>query len=275
VRTGNAAHRQLQLDVYGELMNTMHGARCAGIDPEAASWDLQRAILDFLESAWRQPDEGIWEVRGPRRQFTHSKVMAWLAFDRAVQAVEHFGLEGPSERWRSVCDTIHAEVCSRGFSSARNAFVQEYGSERLDASLLMLPLVGFLPVEDPRVRGTVRAVEEHLMWHGFVRRYHDQAAAQVDALPPGEGCFLLCTFWLADNYALAGRHAEAQALFERLLAIRNDLGLLAEEYDPVARRMLGNFPQAFSHVGLLNTARHLERAAGRAPQVPERNAPAE
>jgi GH15 family glucan-1,4-alpha-glucosidase len=263
VRVGNAAYTQFQLDVYGTLMDALYAARCAGIHPEPRSWRLQRALLEFLESGWQLPDEGIWEVRGPRRHFTHSKVMAWLAFDRAVKAVERFGLEGPLDRWRELRTRIHEEVCARGFSRARNAFVQEYGSERLDASLLTLPLVGFLPPSDGRVLGTIRAIEQDLVSHGFVVRYRPEQSEDVDALPPGEGCFLLCTFWLADNYVLTGRLQEARALFERLLSVRNDLGLLAEEYDPRAGRMLGNFPQAYSHVGLVNTARNLARATVR------------
>ncbi len=269
VRIGNAAHTQLQLDVYGELMDAMHGARCAGIEPEPHVWDLQRAILDFLESAWSRPDEGIWEIRGERRQFTHSKVMAWVAFDRAVKAVERFRLEGPLQRWRDLRKHIHAEICAQGFNRSRNSFVQDYGSERLDASLLMLPLVGFLPPDDHRVRGTLAAIEKELVLDGFVRRYLPEHAPDIDALPPGEGTFLLCTFWLADNYALAGRHEEARELFRRLLAIRNDLGLLAEQYDPREGRLLGNFPQAFSHVGLVNTARTLMRRGGLAQQRPQ------
>jgi GH15 family glucan-1,4-alpha-glucosidase len=269
VRVGNAAHHQFQLDVYGELMDSMHEARCANIDPEPHAWQIQRAILEFLETAWRQPDEGIWEVRGPRRHFTHSKVMAWVAFDRAVKAVEQFGLRGPAARWRSRRAEIHAEICARGFSAKKGAFVQEYDTERLDASLLMIPLVGFLPPNDERVRGTVRAIERELLVEGFVLRYRPEEAEHVDALPPGEGCFLLCTFWLADNYALAGRFDEARAVFERLLSIRNDLGLLSEQYDPRARRLLGNFPQAFSHVGLVNTAYSLSGHNGAAQKRSE------
>jgi GH15 family glucan-1,4-alpha-glucosidase len=259
VRVGNAAHGQFQLDVYGELLDSMHQAQLAGLPPLADAWNLERKLLEFLESAWSEPDEGIWEVRGPRRQFTHSKLMAWVAFDRAVQMAQRGGLDAPLARWRERRDEIHREICERGFSPTRHAFVQEYGSSRLDASLLMVPLVGFLPATDPRVCGTLHAVERELLVEGFVLRYRPEEAAEVDALPPGEGCFLLCSFWLADNYVLAGRAAEARALFERLLAIRNDLGLLSEQYDPGSRRLLGNFPQAFSHVGLVNTARHLER----------------
>jgi GH15 family glucan-1,4-alpha-glucosidase len=257
VRIGNAAHGQFQLDVYGELFDVLYQARRVGLAAVPGGWDVGRALLEFLESAWAKPDEGIWEVRGPRRHFTHSQVMAWVAFDRAVKLCERFGLDGPVDRWRATRDAIHADVCARGFDSKKNSFVQYYGGEALDASLLMVPLVGFLPVEDPRVRGTVEAVERELMHDGFVSRYPTQEG--VDGLPPGEGTFLACTFWLADNLALLGRHDDARATFERLLALRNDVGLLSEEYDPQSRRLLGNFPQAFSHVGLVNTAHNLTR----------------
>jgi GH15 family glucan-1,4-alpha-glucosidase len=259
VRIGNAAAGQFQLDVYGELMDTMHTARRVGLEPEAYSWDVQRALLDFLEGAWQLADEGIWEVRGPRRQFVHSKVMAWVAFDRAVKAVERFGLEGPLDRWRTLRDTIHAEVCERGFNPSVGAFVQSYGADELDASLLMVPLVGFLPASDPRVQGTIAAIERDLVIDGFVQRYHPRRSEELDALPPGEGAFLLCTFWLADDLALLGRHADAHAVFDRLLAVRNDVGLLSEQYDVHGRRLVGNFPQAFSHVALVNTATNLHR----------------
>jgi GH15 family glucan-1,4-alpha-glucosidase len=270
VRVGNAAAGQLQLDVYGEVLAAMHLAREAGIPAGTHAWAVERALLDFLEETWREPDQGIWEVRGPRRHFTHSKVMAWLAFDCAVRAVEHFGLDGPAGRWRHVRDTIRAEVLARGWNAERDAFVQYYGGTALDASLLMIPLVGFLPADDPRVRGTIAAIERELVVDGFVRRYGEESG-DVDGLPPGEGAFLACTFWLADALALEGRTAEARQLFERLLALRNDVGLLAEEYDPRARRLMGNFPQAFSHFALVNTARRLagavsgsrRRAAGR------------
>ena len=255
VRVGNAAARQFQLDVYGEVMDALHLARLSGIPPSEDAWDLQRVLLDFLEGNWRRPDEGIWEVRGPRRHFTHSKVMAWVAADRAVKMVERFGARGPAPRWRKLRDEIHEEVCREGFNPERNAFTQWYGSDRLDASLLMMPLVGFLPASDPRVAGTVEAIERELTVDGFVRRY--EPLPSVDGLPPGEGAFLPCSFWLVDNLARMGRAQEARWRFERLLDVRNDLGLLAEEYDPGSGRQLGNFPQAFSHVTLVNAARTL------------------
>jgi GH15 family glucan-1,4-alpha-glucosidase len=261
VRVGNAAAKQFQLDVYGEVVDTLHLARCAGLPPEPHAWRIERALLGFLELNWQKPDEGIWEIRGPKQHFTHSKVMAWVAFDRAVKAVENFGLDGPLEHWRQVRDTIHAQVCEKGFDAQRNAFVQSYGSAQLDASLLLMPLVGFLPADDPRVRGTVEAIERELLVDGLVRRY--SSASGVDGLPPGEGTFLPCSFWLADNFALLGRQQDAEALFERLLSLSNEVGLLPEEYDPLARRMLGNFPQALTHVALVNTARLLSDSARR------------
>ncbi|MDP9013361.1 MAG: glycoside hydrolase family 15 protein [Pseudomonadota bacterium] len=253
VRIGNAASRQFQLDVYGEVMDTLHLARVSGLHPEPAAWNFQRKMLEFLESAWQQPDEGIWEVRGPRRHFTHSKMMAWVAFDRGIKDAERDGLDAPLERWRRIRAAIHAEVCSKGFDGARNTFVQSYGSTYLDASLLLMPQVGFLPAEDPRVLGTIAAIERELLLDGLVLRY--STATGVDALPAGEGAFLPCSFWLADSYLLTGRRAEGEALLERLLGLRNDVGLMAEEYDPRARRMLGNFPQALTHMALVNTAR--------------------
>ena len=259
VRTGNAAARQFQLDVFGEVMDAMHASRKAGIESDDAAWALQRALIGHLESCWVEPDEGIWEVRGPRRHFVHSKVMAWVAIDRAIKAVEGYGLEGPVEQWRALRATIHDEVCAKGFDPAKGAFVQSYGSDALDASLLTIPLVGFLPANDPRVKGTVRAIERELLVDGFVQRYSPQASEEVDGLPAGEGAFLACTFWLADNYALMGRDDEARRLFERLLALRNDVGLLAEEYDPADQRILGNFPLALSHVSLVNTAFNLAK----------------
>jgi GH15 family glucan-1,4-alpha-glucosidase len=258
VRLGNAAVDQLQLDVFGELMDALHVARRSGLPPEAAAWALQRHLVEFLESSWREPDEGIWEVRGGRRDFTHSRVMAWVAMDRAIKAVERFGLDGPIERWKRVRHEIHEDVCRHGYDPDRGSFVQSYGSPALDASLLLIPLVGFLPPDDPRVVGTVAAVERELVRDGFVLRYAGDEGG-VDGLPAGEGAFLPCTCWLADAYSQAGRHEEAERLFERLLAIRNDVGLLSEEYDPAAGRMLGNFPQAFSHVALVNTASNLAR----------------
>jgi GH15 family glucan-1,4-alpha-glucosidase len=275
VRIGNAASKQFQLDVYGEVMDTLHLARAAGLPPEPASWSIQVALLGFLESCWEQPDEGIWEIRGPRRHFTHSKVMAWVAFDRAVKDMEAFGREGPLERWRKVRDGIHAQVCAAGYDARRNTFVQSYGSPHLDASLLLIPQVGFLPPTDPRVLGTVAAIERGLVVDGLVRRY--STAADVDGLPPGEGTFLPCSFWLADSLVLTGRRAEGEALFERLLALGNDVGLLSEEYDARGRRMLGNFPQALTHMALVNSARLLsipERHATRASEKGERPAAA-
>ncbi len=254
VRVGNAAVRQLQLDVYGEVMDALHQARRAGLAEDGVGWRLQTALLDFLERAWCKPDEGLWEVRGERRHFTHSKVMAWVAFDRAVKTIKALGCDGPLERWVKARDAIRAEVSSRAWNSDKQAFTQSYGSSHLDASLLMIPQVGFLPANDPRFVSTVRAIERELLCDGFVLRYPTEGQ---DGLPPGEGAFIACSFWLADCYALMGRTDEARALFERLLALRNDVGLLSEEYDPVARRMLGNFPQAFSHVGLINTAFNL------------------
>lgn len=260
VRIGNQAHEQFQLDVFGEVIDSLFLARRTGLAEDGDSWKLQLALARFLEEAWKQPDEGIWEVRGPRRHFTHSKVMAWVAFDRLIKSVEQFGEEGPVERWRELRQTIHDEVCSQGIDAGRNCFVQSYGSTELDASLLIIPQVGFLPPDDPRVRNTVKAIEDELMVDGFVQRYRTREA--VDGLPPGEGNFLPCTFWLADVYTLQGRYDEAQELFERLLALRNDVGLLAEEYDSLGKRLVGNFPQAFSHVGLVNTAFNLARRDG-------------
>jgi len=262
VRLGNAAHDQFQLDVYGEIMDVFHTARQHGLDPGEDAWRVGLALVEFVEQHWRDPDEGIWEVRGPRRNFTHSKVMAWVAIDRAVKAVQHHGLSGPIDRWRALRDEIHADVCRNGFNPALNSFVQYYGAATLDAALLMIPLVGFLPASDPRVIGTVAAIQKDLLVDGLVMRYASGSATGVDGLPPGEGAFLPCTFWLADNLAIMGRYAEARAIFERLVGLCNDVGLLAEEYDPRARRQLGNFPQAFTHVFLINTAHNLTRAQG-------------
>ena len=257
VRIGNAAVHQFQLDVYGEIMDTLHLGRHIGLESDEAAWDLQQALLEFLESKWREPDEGIWEIRGPRRHFTHSKVMAWVALDRAIKAVELMGHDGPVDRWRAVRRELHDEVCREGYDSERDSFVQFYGADHLDASLLLIPLVGFLPADDPRVKGTVAAIQRELTVDGLVHRYPPEGSQSVDGLPPGEGTFLACTFWLADNLALMGRREEALAIFERLLTLRNDVGLLAEEFDPSSGRQLGNFPQAFSHVALVNTANYL------------------
>ncbi|HEX2603779.1 MAG TPA: glycoside hydrolase family 15 protein [Oxalicibacterium sp.] len=260
VRIGNAAAGQVQLDVYGEVIDALYVARKAGLGPMADSWSLECALMSHLEKIWDQPDDGIWEMRGGRRHFTHSKVMAWVAFDRAVRTIEEFGTDGPLQHWRAIRDRIHSEVCEKGFNAERNSFVQSYDSTALDASLLLIPSVGFLPAEDPRVIGTVAAIERDLVRDGFVMRYDTGSGA--DGLPPGEGAFLACSFWLADNYILLKRYDDARALFERLLALRNDVGLLAEEYDPVAQRQLGNFPQAFSHLALINTARNLTSING-------------
>jgi GH15 family glucan-1,4-alpha-glucosidase len=264
VRIGNAASRQLQLDVYGELLDATFMAARSGIPPNAAAWRLERHLVDYLTEAWRLPDEGIWEVRGPRRHFTHSKVMAWVAMDRAVKLVERHGLDGPADRWREVRDAIHRDVLLRGLDRERNTFVQYYGGTELDASLLMIPLVGFLPPTDPRVLGTIAAVERELLVDGFVLRYRTAESQHVDGLPPGEGAFLPCSFWLVDCLAMIGRREEAEALFERLASLANDVGLLSEEYDPRLRRLVGNFPQAFSHISLVNSAINLSRARGAA-----------
>ena len=264
VRVGNAAARQVQLDVYGEVMDALYVGRRAGLAAEGASWALECALIAHLEKIWSQPDDGIWEVRGGRKHFTHSKVMAWVAFDRAVRSAEEFDLKAPLERWRRIRTAIHKEVCDCGFDAAQNSFVQSYGAIALDASLLLIPMVGFLPPSDPRVRGTLAAIEHRLIRDGLVLRYHTETGA--DGLPPGEGAFLACSFWLADNYVLQGRYDEARALFERLLSLRNDVGLLAEEYDVFSKRQLGNFPQAFSHLALINTARNLMSTAGPAHQ---------
>ncbi len=266
VRTGNAAYRQHQLDVYGEVMDTLYVARRKGLGPNEDAWRIQRQMMRFLETNWNHPDEGIWEIRGPRRHFTHSKVMAWVAVDRAIKAATEFGLPGDVDKWRRLRETIHREVCRYGFDPELNSFVQYYGSKDPDASLLMLPLVGFLPATDPRIVGTVEYIQRRLMRDGFVDRYPTHS--DVDGLPPGEGAFLICTFWLADNLAIQGRTSEARELFERLLDLCNDVGLLSEEYDPEARRLLGNFPQAFSHVGLINTATNLSRRHGPAEDRP-------
>jgi len=260
VRIGNAAWEQFQLDVFGEIMAALNLARRGGLQSTNDAWRVERTLIEHLETVWNEPDEGIWEVRGPRRHFTHSKVMAWVALDRAIRDCDRYGLEGPLDRWRALRQTIHDEICAKGFDKKQNTFVQYYGGTDLDASLLMLPLVGFLPHDDPRVRGTLLAIEKNLMREGFLQRYTPHSG--VDGLPGAEGTFLLCTYWLADNYALQGRMDEARRLFERMLSIRNDLGLLAEQYEPTLNRQLGNFPQAFSHIGLINTARNLGRMEG-------------
>ena len=271
VRIGNGAVKQLQLDVYGEVLDAFYVARRAGLSTSEATWALECGLVSHLEKIWREPDEGIWEVRGGPRHFTHSKVMAWVAFDRAVRSIEEFGLDGPLERWRDIRASIHREVCEHGYDAEQNAFVQSFGDATLDASLLLLPMVGFLPPDDPRVRGTVAAVERKLVRDGLVMRY--DTGKTVDGLPPGEGAFLACSFWLVDNYVLLGRYDEAGALFERLLALRNDVGLLAEEYDPHSRRQLGNFPQAFSHLALINAAHSLSTAAGAAQLRSQKSGP--
>ncbi|MGP3945281.1 glycoside hydrolase family 15 protein [Streptomyces sp. 6N106] len=253
VRVGNGAVDQRQLDVYGEVLDTLHLARSAGLPAEPHAWRIQTALMDFLESAWRDPDEGLWEVRGPRRHFVHSKVMAWVAADRAVRAMEAAPeLSGDVNRWRAMRDAVHREVCEKGYDPERSTFTQSYGSAELDAATLLIPRVGFLPATDPRVIGTIDAVRRELSEDGLIRRY--TAVDRVDGLPGSEGAFLACSFWLADALHLAGRRKDARALFERLLALRNDVGLLAEEYDPATGRQLGNFPQAFSHIGLMGTA---------------------
>jgi GH15 family glucan-1,4-alpha-glucosidase len=255
VRIGNAAADQLQLDVYGEVMDALHHARLGGLQDLTAAWEFQRALLAHLETEWRAPDEGIWEVRGGRRHFTYSKVMAWVAFDRGIKTVEAFGLDGPIDRWSRIRAEIHEEVCRRAFNPDLGSFSQAYESDLLDASTLLIPQVGFLPPDDARVRGTVEAIERKLLRGGFVLRY--DSAATEDGLPPGEGAFLPCSFWLADAYVLIGRPADAQRLFERLVGLCNDVGLLAEEYDTRAQRLVGNFPQAFSHIALVNTAHNV------------------
>jgi GH15 family glucan-1,4-alpha-glucosidase len=254
VRIGNAARAQPQLDVYGEVIGALYRARKVGLEPDRNAWALEKALLRHLERIWREPDHGIWEIRGPRQHFTHSKVMAWVAFDRAVRSVEEQGLDGPVEHWRDLANEIHAEVCERGYDSDLGAFTQYYGSGTLDASLLLLPLVGFLPGDDERIRGTVVAIERGLCRDGLVIRYLTEPEVSVDGLPPGEGCFLACSFWLAEALAAVDRPDDGRAVMERLLRLPNDLGLLSEEYDPVDQRLLGNFPQAFTHLTLIGAA---------------------
>jgi GH15 family glucan-1,4-alpha-glucosidase len=259
VRIGNGAHCQLQLDVFGEVMDALHHGRRGGLAAGESGWDVQQALLAHLETVWCEPDEGIWEVRGPRRHFTYSKVMSWVAFDRAIKSATMFGLPGPVDHWMEIRATIEDDILRNGFDPELGSFVQAYGGKELDASLLLLAEVGFIDADDPRFRGTVAAIEKRLLVDGFVQRYDTHVTD--DGLPPGEGAFLACSFWLADAYVQLGRRDDAEALFTRLLALRNDVGLLAEEYDVVNKRLVGNFPQAFSHVGLINTASNLSRAA--------------
>jgi GH15 family glucan-1,4-alpha-glucosidase len=264
VRVGNAAHGQLQLDVYGEVIDALHQARRGGLQASEADWPFQRAMLEQLEQVAHLADQGIWETRRGSRHFTYSKVMAWVALDRGVRAVETLGLDGPAERWRALRQSIHDEVCAKAFDAELGSFVQSYGSKALDASLLILPTTGFLPPSDPRIVGTIEAVERRLVVDGFVQRYDPKVSE--DGPFRNEGAFLACSFWLADAYLLIGRTNDARALFERLLAIRNDLGLLSEEYDTARKRLIGNFPQAFSHIALVNTAHNLARAEKPAEQ---------
>ncbi len=255
VRIGNDAYRQSQLDVYGEVMDALHAARRHGLEPDGDLWAVQIALMEHVAKHWTDPGAGIWEQRSAPQRYVYSTAMAWVAADRCIKATERFGLNGPAEDWRKLRKTIHDDVCRNGFSENKNAFVQRYGSDELDASALLLTLVGFLPPDDPRILGTIEAVKRELMVEGFVYRYDTDISA--DGLPAGEGAFIACTLWLADNLALTGRRDEAREIFERVLDIRNDVGLLSEEYDPLGRRLLGNFPQAFSHVALINTAHNL------------------
>ncbi|MEE8579879.1 MAG: glycoside hydrolase family 15 protein [Hyphomicrobium sp.] len=264
VRIGNAAADQLQLDIYGEIMDAIHHGRMAGLMTSDAGWELQIALVKHLEGIWERPDDGIWETRGGRQKFTYSKVMAWVAFDRSIKSAEQFGLKGPLDRWRKIRDQIHQEVCEHAFNKDIGAFVAHYGGQELDASTLLMALVGFLPSSDPRIRNTVEAIERKLTADGFVLRYDTRNGS--DGLPVGEGAFLACSFWLADNLILLGRHADAKKIYERLLALRNDVGLLSEEYDPKSKRLVGNFPQAFSHIAIINTAHNLTRATKPAEQ---------
>ncbi len=259
VRVGNAAAGQLQLDVYGEVMDALHQARKVGLAGDDDSQDLQRSLLEYLETGWKQPDDGIWEVRGPRRHFTHSKVMAWVALDRAVRSIEEFGLQGPLERWKATRDEIYTEVLDKGFNTELGAFTQYFGSDTLDASVLMIPLVGFLPANDPRVVSTVDVIGKELMSNGFILRYDTTKTSDVDGLKGREGAFLACSFWYVDNLAMIGRTQEAHEMFSRLIGLVNDVGLLAEEYDPILKRQVGNFPQAFSHISLVNSAYSLSQ----------------
>jgi GH15 family glucan-1,4-alpha-glucosidase len=265
VRIGNAAHAQLQLDVYGELMDAFHQSRMTKLKLDESTWDLERAVLEHLSEVWDQPDHGIWERRGAGKHYVSSKVMTWVAFDRAIKSAEKFGFDAPLERWRTLRDRICRDVCEKGFDPSQNAFVESYGSKLLDASILLLPAVGFLPTSDPRVRGTVAAIEKHMMRDGFVLRHDPREVS--DEQQPVEGAFLACTLWLADAQVLAGEIKKAQALFDRVIAVANDLGLLAEEYDPGAGRQTGNFPQALTHIALINTAHNLS-VAGKPVEKP-------
>ena len=263
VRIGNAASDQYQLDVWGQALHGLHHARMSGLPADTDAWSLQRALVRFIEANWSRPDNGLWEVRGPRRHFVHSKIMAWAGVDAAVRAIRDFGLEGPLERWEALRDEIHADVMAKGFDTDRQTFTQSYGSVGLDAALLLIPVVGFLPWDDPRVASTIDAIQADLCEDGFILRYRPQADGGVDGLPGDEGAFIACSFWLVDALAGIGRVEEARGLFERLLGLRNDLGLLSEEHDPVTGRQLGNTPQAFSHVGLVNSALELGELAAR------------
>ncbi|MGE5548594.1 MAG: glycoside hydrolase family 15 protein [Solirubrobacterales bacterium] len=267
VRVGNAARCQLQLDVFGEVMDALHVGRAADLGPLPPAWTLQCEFLDNLERMWALPDEGLWEVRGPSRHFTHSKVMAWVAVDRSIRDAETWDFEAPLERWRALRDTIHCEVCSKGFDAARGTFVQYFGGDTLDASLLMIPMVGFLSCHDERLVGTVAEIERRLMDGGLIRRYEEGPG--IDGMPSGEGAFLACSFWYADVLWMQGRRREALAMWDRLLGLRNDVGLLAEEYDTRAGRLVGNFPQAFSHVALVNSAHNMASEEGPVQQRSE------
>jgi GH15 family glucan-1,4-alpha-glucosidase len=255
VRIGNAAYEQLQLDVYGELIDALYACQRYGLEVSPFAWDLQKKLLEYLETVWHRPDQGLWEMRSAPRHFTFSKIMCWVAFDRAIKSIDQYGFDGPRAHWDALRGKIAAQVVEQAYDAERNTFVQYYGARDLDASLLLIPQLGFLPPNDPRVRGTIAAIERELMRDGFVCRYPSRPG--TDGLPAGEGVFLACSFWLANSLALIGRRDDAIALFERLLEVSNDLGLLSEEYDPRSKRLLGNFPQAFSHVAIINTAANL------------------
>jgi GH15 family glucan-1,4-alpha-glucosidase len=269
VRIGNAAHNQRQLDIFGEVSDALHQARRGGLANYEAGWDIQRKFLLHLEKVWPERDEGIWETRNGREHFTYSKAMAWVAFDRAIKSAEMYKLPGPVDHWRTIRAAIHRDVCARGYDADLGSFVRSYGAKELDASLLLLPAIGFLPAEDPRVRGTIEAIERTLLVDGLVQRY--DTGESEDGLPPGEGVFLACSFWLADAYLMLGRGADAARLFERLLSLRNDVGLLSEEYEPATGRLVGNFPQAFSHLALVNTASNLSHDRKPAEQRAEQS----